>query len=342
MNIPAFLNTLTNTARTLPIVIFYVTAQCNLRCITCSYREALPNELSLDEITSLAGHLRRLGLRHIVYSGGEPLVRRDFREICEVFRNIGVKQSLLTNGLLLYKRADEIAGYFTEIIVSVDGADAETHNAVRGVESFDTILKGIVPVVQSGANVSIRTVLQRRNFRQVEAMVNLARSLGAQRISFLAADVQSSAFGRDVHEPAAKDDEVLLTKEETLEFRRIVGEVVSSHADWFRTGFISQSPEGMFHIVQYYEAMAGQGSFPRNTCNAPMVSAVIASNGDLLPCFFLPAFGNIRSNPLDRLLNNMQIRSVRRNVRRYTLERCRKCVCTLHVQPHAALFDLFP
>lgn len=342
MNIPAFLNTLTNTARTLPIVIFYVTAQCNLRCITCSYREALPNELSLDEIKSLAGQLHRLALRHIVHSGGEPLVRRDFREICEVFRRVGVKQSLLTNGLLLHKRANEVAEYFTEIIVSVDGADDETHNTIRGVDSFDMILKGISHVVQSGANVSIRTVLQRRNFRQVEAVVNLARSLGVRRISFLAADVQSNAFGRDVQGSAAEDDEVLLSNGETLEFRRIVEELVSSHPDWFRTGFVSQSPEGLFHIVQYYEAMAGQGSFPRNTCNAPMVSAVIASNGDLFPCFFLPSFGNIRNDSLDRLLNNTQIRSVRRDVRRYTLERCKKCVCTLHIQPHAALFDRFP
>src|SRR5258706_13493155 len=104
MNIKAFLNTVSDRAKTLPIVILYVTEECNLKCITCSYRNAMPGELTLDEIKSLAAELKNLGLRHIVYSGGEPLLRRDFPEICEAFASPGVKQSMLTNGLLLEKR----------------------------------------------------------------------------------------------------------------------------------------------------------------------------------------------------------------------------------------------
>src|SRR5205085_9301204 len=119
MNIRAFLNTVSNTSRTLPIVILYVTESCNLKCITCSYRDALPGELTLDEIKELAAHLRDLGLKHIVYSGGEPLLRRDFTEICKAFEEYNVKQSLLTNGLLLEKRAKDIYKYFSEIIVSI-------------------------------------------------------------------------------------------------------------------------------------------------------------------------------------------------------------------------------
>ena len=63
--------------------------------------------------------------------------------------NYGVKQSILTNGLLLEKKIDDIVKYFTEIIVSIDGADSQTHNSIRGINSFDQILKGIKKTIDS-------------------------------------------------------------------------------------------------------------------------------------------------------------------------------------------------
>src|SRR5260221_6573448 len=178
MNIKAFLNTISNKVKTLPIVILYVTEECNLKCITCSYRSAMPGELTLDEIKSLAAELNGLGLRHIVYSGGEPLLRKDFAEICDTFASLGVKQSMLTNGLLLEKRIEDIYKYFHEIIVSIDGAAAETHNKIRGANSFDQIVKGIKSAVSlmNGGEVSIRTVIQKNNFREIAGMVEHAKS----------------------------------------------------------------------------------------------------------------------------------------------------------------------
>ncbi len=339
MNYKAFLNTITNTAYTLPLVILYVTEGCNLRCATCSYRDALPGELSLEEIEKLAKDLHRFGLKHIVYSGGEPLLRRDFIKICELFEKLGVKQTLLTNGLLLEKRVDDIQEFFEEIIVSIDGADAATHNTIRGLNSFDQILKGVKRATASThkREVSIRTVLQKRNFRQFPKMIELAKSLGVDRISFLAADVYSDSFGRDTRGYADKNENILLDENEIDEFRNVIGETIVKHKEDFDNGFVSESPGKMFHILQYYQACIGKAEYPRNICNAPMVSAVITSTGIILPCYFLPSFGNLRKAPLAELLNNKAIKSTRKNVRSYVLDRCRQCVCTLHVNPRRAL-----
>ncbi len=341
MNLQALLNTLTLTSRTLPIVILYVTEGCNLRCMTCSYRSPLPGELTLDEIRRLAVALKDLGLRQIVYSGGEPLMRRDFPAICEVFKMTGVKQTLLTNGLLLGKRWNEIEGYLSEVIVSIDGPDKHIHDAIRGVESFDRIIEGfrMAAAASPRPSMSIRTVLQKKNFRAVIEMVRLARSVDADRISFLAADVLSESFGRDRSGPAAETGSILLSEVETLEFRGLLEQMISECREEFDDGFISETPERMYHIVRYFEAAIGRGGYPRNYCNAPMVSAVITSTGDLLPCFFLPPFANIRDGALPDLLNVPGIRSIRRDVRAYKLERCKTCVCTLHVQPVSALLD---
>ena len=343
MNVKAWLNTVTSVSRTLPIVILYVTEGCNLKCITCSYREALPDELSLNEIADLARALHSFGLRHIVYTGGEPLTRRDFSDICRIFGAFKIKQTLLTNGLLLGKRFGEIHESLSEIVVSLDGSTAETHNSIRGISSFDPIIEGMKRAMSGSRRpqVSIRTVLQKRNFRDLLDMVHLAKSVGVDRISFLAADVLSDSFGRTIRGSVAPDESIMLNHDEVTEFHSLVQNMMITFKREFETKFISESPEKMLHIVQYFEALLGKSAYPGNQCNAPMVSAVITSTGDILPCFFLPSFGNIRKELLETLINNDQIVSTRTHVKNYSLERCQKCVCTLSVSPVTALFDRF-
>jgi MoaA/NifB/PqqE/SkfB family radical SAM enzyme len=270
-------------------------------------------------------------------------MRRDFPSICTIFGKKGVQQSLLTNGLLLQKRFHEIQNFLGEIITSVDGPNAETHNAIRGIDCFDQIMKGIHTVLSSNPRptVSIRTVIQRQNFRLLGEMAVLARSLGVDHLSFLAADVSSQAFHRSSEHAVSDANSILLTQEETREFRTVVEEFIHSHKADIKTGFVAETPEKLFHLVQYFEAFAGLAPFPKNHCNAPMMSTVITSSGDLHPCFFLPRFGNIRDGSLRQSLQSEQIRSTRREVKRYSLQRCHECVCTLNISPFNALLDRF-
>ncbi len=343
MNFKAFLNTVGNTARTLPVVILYVTEGCNLKCITCSYRDAMPGELTLEEIEELALQLKKLGLKHIVYSGGEPLLRRDFVQICEVFARHHVKQSLLTNGLLMEKRIKDIYSYFQEIIVSLDGASAETHNLIRGVNSFDLILKGIKTALslKKEKYLSIRCVIQKNNFTEVPALVDLAKSLGAKRVSFLTADVLSDAFGRNSNGGTVNNESILLNGAGSKEFREIINSMITNYKNEFANGFISESPAKMTRLADYFDAHLGKNDFPVNTCNAPMVSAVITSTGEIQPCYFLPSYGNIRKRKVNEMLNSDSIKATRSKVKNFEIERCKTCVCTLNVNSKSALFGAF-
>ncbi len=346
MNYKAFLNTVTSKAHCMPVVILYVSEGCNLKCLSCSYRLPMPGELTFDEIKNLAVTLSSFGLKHIVYSGGEPLLRRDFREICEVFSGLKVKQTLLTNGLLLAKRAEEFKNVFNEIIVSIDGADADTHNRLRGVNSFDLILEGIQKALSLSITeqISIRTVLQKQNFRQLHGFIELAKQTRVNRISFLAADVSSEAYGRDnnsVRGSIASENAMSLDKDEVLELKELIYMASVKYADEFIRGLISESPEKLHHIAYYYAALIGKDEFPRNFCNAPMVSTVITSTGDIHPCFFLPSYGNIRNEPFNELINSVSIINTRKQVKGMEPDKCKKCVCTLFVPPRAALLDRF-
>lgn len=343
MNFKAFLNTISNSARALPIVILYVTEGCNLKCMTCSYREPLPGELTLAEIKELASQLAGFGLKHIVYSGGEPLLRRDFRDICDIFGQKRVKQTVLTNGLLLEKRIDDIRDYFHEIIISIDGAKAETHNKIRGLNSFDQILKGIAKAVGGKENpvVSIRTVLQKSNFRELPDMIELAKSVKVDRISFLSADVASEAFGRDTRGAVADEMNISLTVDEVHDFRKLVNQVSTDYTSDFFSGFISESPQKLMKLVEYYGALRGMNEFPKNFCNAPMVSAVITSTGNIHPCYFIESYGSIRQGNIRTLVNLDTVQKVRGEVRNFVHPRCKTCVCTLNISKSTALLDGF-
>lgn len=343
MNYRAFLNTVGTRAHSLPIVILYVTAGCNLRCITCSYREPLPNELTLDEYREIFGQLKLQGLRRVVYSGGEPLLRRDLPEICMLAEKTGAQQSLLTNGLLLEKRAKEVLPFLDEIIISLDGPDAETHNRIRGLNSFDQILRGVELVTGSSGrpSISFRCVVQRRNFRKLDEMVELGKRLGIDRISFLAADVQTDAFHRDQAGFAAPTGEILLDSSECGEFRESVRDFFEKRKTEFASHFIAESPQKIMHLVEYYEAHQGISPFPRNECNAPSVSMVINSRGEVLPCYFLPSYGSLRTSALPDLLNKSDIVTTRSDVKAYRLKECQRCVCTLKIRPFSALVDAF-
>jgi hypothetical protein len=72
-----------------------------------------------------------------------------------------------------------------------------------------------------------------------------------------------------------------------------------------------------------------------------MLSAVITSPGAMLPCYFLPVYGNIRKGAVKELVNGAKIKRVRRDVKDYVLDRCKQCVCTLHINPQRALMDKF-
>jgi len=270
-------------------------------------------------------------------------VRKDFPQICRAFHEYGVQQTLLTNGLLLGKRYAEIENFIDEYIISLDGPTAAVHDSIRGVQCFEQILNGIRKVVpRSRENrVLARYVIQRRNYRHVEQMIDLAKSTGFQQVSFLAVDVESDAFGKNRNGSTAGDDSVLLTASEVGEFRSIMNSLISSRRADFESRFIAQSPGQLLHIVEYFEARAGITSFPVNHCNAPSMSAVITSTGDVKPCFFLPAFGNIRDTPLEKLLNLDSIRQTRRNVRSNKVDRCKTCVCTLRVDPLKAMLNRF-
>ena len=188
-------------------IYFYLTEGCNLRCRHCWIAPKFQDEgrsypvLSVDLFKSIVEQAKPLGLYGVKLTGGEPLMHPDINEILEYIRGEDLNLSIETNGVLC---TPEIARQIGEcknpfVSVSLDGADAETHEWVRGVPGcFEAALAGIRNLVSAGIEPQVIMCIMRRNKDQMESAVRLAESIGAESIKFNL--TQPIARGDKLHE----------------------------------------------------------------------------------------------------------------------------------------------
>jgi MoaA/NifB/PqqE/SkfB family radical SAM enzyme len=151
------------------------------------------------------------------------------------------------------------------------------------------------------------------------------------QISFLAADISTSAFNHVEELSRERVSDIALSKNEAMEFEDLVRQSFQELRSEYGTRFIAERPEKMLRIAQYYQALNGVGSYPSSICNAPWVSAVIESNGDLMPCFFHKPYGNIYEDNLLSILNSENAIRFRKELDVVNDSICKKCVCSLRL-----------
>src|SRR5215472_5183234 len=118
----------------LPVLVLNVHSRCNCRCLMCDiWKREEASEITAGDLERHRESLRRLQVEWVVLSGGEPLMNRDLRGLCTFFRQFDVRITLLTTGVLLTKKAEEVAALFDDVIVSLDGP-REIHDAIRRVK----------------------------------------------------------------------------------------------------------------------------------------------------------------------------------------------------------------
>ena len=317
----------------LPVVVLMPHSRCNCRCVMCDIWKANHDkrEISLEVLNKHIDAFRKLGVREIVLSGGEALMHSNLWKLCSLLKENNIKLTLLSTGLLLQKNATLVVEYFDQVIVSVDGTQ-QVHDTIRNIpEGFNKLKAGVQEIKKIKHNFKItgRCVIQRHNFFDFANIVKGCQEIGLDQISFLAADVSSSAFNRPEHWTADRVSEVALSKNETLEFEKIINNSIDSLKSEFDKKFIAESPEKIKKLVQYYKAVNGLANYPEPICNAPWVSAVIESDGSVMPCFFHKAYGNIFDNDLIQILNSASAVAFRKNLDMGKDEICKKCVCSL-------------
>jgi Fe-coproporphyrin III synthase len=317
----------------MPILILNVHSNCNCRCVMCDiWKRETHEQIKVADLDRHRASLRRLGVRQVVLSGGEPLLHNDLPALCNFFRQENIRLTLLTTGLLLFKRAHDVSTLFDEVIVSIDGP-REIHDAIRRVGgAFDVIAKGVAAIhtQQPKLHIACRTTVQKANHSHLRATVAAAREVGFDSISFLAADLTSEAFNRPLIWPGDRQNEIALTVAEVAILEDEIERLVQEHADDLRSKYIVETPEKLRRISHRFRAHLGEIASESPICNAPWVSSVVEVDGSVRPCFFHRSVGNINSSTLEAVINGETARAFRQSLNVSENPTCRRCVCSLN------------
>lgn len=317
----------------MPILILNVHSQCNCRCVMCDiWKRPTYEQTRVADLDRHRASLRNLRVEQVVLSGGEPLLHNDLAALCNFFREQNIRLTLLTTGLLLAKRAEEVAALFDHVIVSMDGP-REIHDAVRRVRgAFDIIAKGVAMVraQQPQLQIACRTTVQKMNHGHLRVTVAAAKTIGFDTISFLAADLTSEAFNRPLVWLDDRQNEIALTQHEIAVLNTEVEQLILENAEDFRRQYIAETPSKLRRIVTRFSEHLAH-ALPRSPiCNAPWVSAVVEVDGAVRPCFFHRPIGNINASTLEEVVNGKAAQLFRESLNVDENPICRRCVCSLN------------
>ena len=299
-------------------------------------------ELSLPLLEAQIESLRELRVQWVVLSGGEPLMHSRFLDICRLLRSHGIRITLLTAGLTLHKRAEEVAHSVDDVIVSLDGPH-DIHDRVRGIRgAYDLLAAGIVQLLayRPELRISARTTVQKLNHTSLLDTVAAAQELDLSGISFLPVDLTSSAFNREAPWKSEKQQEVGLTNSEVERLEAEIRKLVGRYPREIGTGYIAEDEAKLRRLARHFRANLGQVEPEAPRCNAPWVSAVVEHDGSIRPCFFHPAVGNLHRHSLEDAVNGPTALAFRGALNVAGNPICKRCVCSLYRVPDTTTASL--
>ena len=181
--------------RALDILWFQVAGTlCNIECTHCfissSPRNRSHGMLPLADVERRLAEARPLGVKEYYFTGGEPFMNRDMLAILAATLQQG-PATVLTNGMLLRpevcRRLRELfdaSEYSLDIRVSLDGFDAESHDAIRGKGVWEKVMIGLRNLADAGLNPVITVTAAAEGVETAEGrtrFLELIRGLGFAR-----------------------------------------------------------------------------------------------------------------------------------------------------------------
>lgn len=172
-----------------PVVVWNMTRRCNLKCVHCYAKAVAPDgddPIGTTEAKAMIDDLAAYGAPVMLFSGGEPLVRRDLTELASHAVSRGMRAVISTNGTLITRdKARELKAVGLSYVgISLDGGEA-VHDRFRGVAgAFQKALQGIENCQNEGLKVGLRFTINRGNVAEVPLLFDLLRDLEVPRICF--------------------------------------------------------------------------------------------------------------------------------------------------------------
>src|SRR5260370_5521612 len=166
-----------------------LTYRCPLQCPYCSNPldfagARFQGELATEEWCRVFREAKALGVLQLGLSGGEPTLRPDLEHLVRTAQGLGFYSSLIASAYRLTR--ERLAGLkqagLDHVQISIQGADAARSDAIAGTRSYADKIAAYHYTRELGFPLTVNAVLHRKNLDQVEPLIRLAESLGAERI----------------------------------------------------------------------------------------------------------------------------------------------------------------
>lgn len=149
---------------------YYLTYRCNATCSFCDIWEKPSPYITLQNFRENLRDLRKLGVRVIDFTGGEPLLHRELDILLAEAKKAGMITTVTTNCLLYPKYAERLRGKIDMLHFSLDSPDEEEHNLSRGVKCFDKVMESIAIAKENGERPDILFTVFEQNVDKIEAV----------------------------------------------------------------------------------------------------------------------------------------------------------------------------
>jgi pyrroloquinoline quinone biosynthesis protein E len=288
-----------------------LTYVCPLRCPYCSNPVWYPDgaELSTAEWQSVLTQAGEMGVLHVGFSGGEPLLRRDIVELISVARSTGLYTNLITSGMGLNTvrcRDLKLAG-LDSLQLSLQADEPSLADRIAGVGAHEKKLAAAKAVCDGGIPLSLNVVLHQANLERIEALISLAEDLHAHRLELAHAQYYGWAF---------RNREALLAERTRVD---CVAEIVAREA---------KRLNGRLKIV--YVQADYHSDFPKPCMNGwGRTHLTVNPFGAVLPCPNAPEipgmkFENVRDRPMKSIWEDSSAFNRFRG-QEWMREPCRSC-----------------
>jgi MoaA/NifB/PqqE/SkfB family radical SAM enzyme len=161
---------------------YYLTYKCNSRCTYCDI-PIKPENIRIKEtspeivIENLAA-LKRLGVKIIDFTGGEPLIYKHLPKVLRAAKEMGFFTSIANTGTLYPRMAKELVGLVDDLKFSLSTTDSAEYKAERGIDGYEKVIESIKLAKSLGEQPSIIATGTPESIGGMERVVRLAQDLG--------------------------------------------------------------------------------------------------------------------------------------------------------------------
>ena len=317
-----------------PVVVWNITRRCNLKCVHC-YAHAkdlsFKNELSTKEGKILLDDLAQFGVPVILFSGGEPTIRKDLHELAAYAVSKGMRAVISTNGTLISQKMAHILKDIglSYVGISIDGME-EINDRFRGVKgAFNAALEGIKNCKDAEIKVGLRFTINRFNADEIPKIFNLLEDMEIPRACFY--HLVYAGRGTDLIKDDLSHDETRSTVDLIMNLTKMLHDggkpkeilTVDNHADgpYLYLRLLKENPGRAEDVLELLKMNQGNSSGIGIGC--------ISWNGEVHADQFWRhySFGNIKNRPFSEIWADTSEPLMRKlkEKKKYVTGRCATC-----------------